>query len=181
MRETLLGKLDAAFPPVHHRRFLVYLMGPYKSHVAENEEMFGRLESLRDELRSDGYNAFLATDPDVPLDAMDAGTQSLEFARASNVVLFVVPRDGLNLGVGIEVGAVLEDLSEHRRQRILFLYEEGMRSAMIGAVGDRWDVMTRTFEDETDLVDESLFFVRDVMRREVYEDLSKTLDEGGDS
>lgn len=182
MRETLFGNLDSAFSPVRHRRFLVYLMGPYKSHVAENEEMYGRLESLRNRLRSDGYNAFLATDPDIPLNEIDAGTQSLEFARASNVVLFVVPRDGMNLGVGIEVGAVLEDMSERRRRRILFLHEEGMRSAMIGAVGDRWNVMRRTFEDDTDLYDESLLFVRDVMRSEVYGDLSKVPGgEGGES
>jgi hypothetical protein len=181
MREALLEKLDSVNPPVHHRRFLVYLMGPYKSHVTENEEMYGRLEVLRDELRSDGYNAFLATDPDIPLDELDAGTQSLKFARASNVVLFVVPHDGMNLGVGIEVGAVLEDMSDHRRQRILFLHEEGMRSAMIGAVGDRWDVMTRTFEDDSNLLDESLLFVRDVMRKEVYGDLSKIPGEEDDT
>lgn len=173
MRENLLEKLDAALPPVHHRRFLVYLMGPYKSHVTENEEMYGRLEDLRDEFRAEGYNAFLATGPDIPLDEIDAGTQSLEFARVSNVVIFVVPDDGQNLGVGIEVGAVLEDMSSHQRRRILFLHEAGMRSAMIGAVGDRWNVMRRTFEDESDLQDESLLFIRDVMRKEVYGDLSK--------
>lgn len=181
MRETLLEKLDAVFPPVRHRRFLVYLMGPYKSHVAENDEMYGRLETVREELRSEGYNAFLATDPDIPLDEMDAGTQSLEFARASNVVLFVVPHDGKNLGVGIEVGAVLEDMSEYRRKRILFLHEEGIRSAMIGAVGDRWNVMTRTFEDQPDLLDESLLFIRDVMRKEVYGDLALVPGEADDS
>lgn len=173
MRETLLEKLDAASPPVHHRGFLVYLMGPYKSHVTENEAMYGRLGSIRDELRSEGHNAFLATDPEIPVDEIDAGTQSLEFARASNVVLFVVPHDGVNLGVGIEVGAVLEDMSDRRRQRILFLHEEGMRSAMIGAVGDRWDVTIRTFEDNSEILDESLLFVRDIMRREVYGGLSR--------
>mgnify|MGYP000532964362 CR=1 FL=1 len=173
MREVLFENLDSAFSSVRHRRFLVYLMGPYKSHAAENEEMYGRLESLRNQLRSDGYNAFLATDPDIPLSEIDAGTQSLEFARASNVVLFVVPSDGMNLGVGIEVGAVLEDMSERRRRRILFLHEEEMQSAMIGAVGDRWNAMRRSFEDDADLYDESLLFVRDVMRSEVYGDLSK--------
>lgn len=172
MRETLFEKLDAAFPPVRHRRFLVYLMGPYKSHITENEKMYGRLEGLRDELRSEGYNAFLATDPEISLNKMDAGTQSLEFARASNVVLFVVPNDGKNLGAGIEVGAVLEDMSTHQRKRILFLHEDGMRSAMIGAIGDRWNVMRRIFEGDEDLFDESLLFVRDVMRQEVYGDLS---------
>lgn len=181
MRKVLFENLDAAFSPVRHRRFLVYLMGPYKSHITEDEKMYCRLENLRNELRSEGYNAFLATDPDIPLKEMDAGTQSLEFARASNVVLFVVPDDGKNLGVGIEVGAVLEDVSERRRQRILFLHEEGMRSAMIGAIGDRWNVMRRTFEGDEDLFDESLLFVRDVMRKEVYGNLSKIPGEEDDS
>jgi hypothetical protein len=40
--------------------------------------------------------AFLATDPEISLDEMDAGTQTLELARASNVVLFVVPHRGKN-------------------------------------------------------------------------------------
>lgn len=173
MRETLLEKLDSAFSPIRHRRFLVYLMGPYKSHITENEKMYGRLEAVRDELRSEGYNAFLATDPDIPLEELDAGTQSLEFARASNVVLFVVPDDGKNLGVGIEVGAVLEDMSTHQRKRILFLHEDGMRSAMIGAIGDRWNVWRRSFEDDEELFHESLLFVRDIMRKEVYGDLTK--------
>lgn len=173
MRETLLMRLRAAaLSPVERHRFLVYLMGPYKSYVTKNEEMYGRLETLRDDLRQEGFNAFLATDPDIPLDEMDAGTQSLEFARASNVVLFVAPDDGKNLGVGIEVGAVLEDMSTRQRQRILFLHEDGIRSAMIGAVGDRWNVMRRTFGDDAELLKESRFFVRDVMRREVYGDLS---------
>ena len=172
MRETLFERLDAALPPVRHPRFFVYLMGPYKSHARENEEMYGRLATLRDDLRQEGFNAFLATDPDIPLEELDAGTQSLQFARVSNVVLFVVPEDGKNLGVGIEVGAVLEDMSTHQRQRILFLHEDGIRSAMIGAVGDRWNVMRRTFEDDAALLKESLLFVRDVMRREVYGDLS---------
>ena len=148
-------------------------MGPYKSHITENEKMYSRLETLRDDLRSEGYNAFLATDPDISVDEMDAGTQSLEFARVSNVVLFIVPEDGKNLGVGIEVGAVLEEMSTHQRKRILFLHEDGMRSAMIGAIGDRWDVRRKTVEDDTELLDKSRLFIRDVMRREVYGDLSK--------
>src|SRR6056297_2356739 len=160
MRNRLLDTLD----DTSYRRFLVYVMGPYKSHVTENEEMYSFLEIVRDDLRREGFNAFLATDPEIPLEEMDAGTQTLEFARASNVVLFVVPDHGKNLGVGIEVGAVLEDVSTRQRRRILFLHEDGMKSAMIGAIGDRWNVMRRTFESDEDLIDESLLFVRDVMR-----------------
>jgi hypothetical protein len=162
MRDRLLD----AFEATSYRRFLVYVMGPYKSHVTEDEEMYAFLETVRDDLRREGFNAFLATDPDIPLDEMDAGTQTLEFARASNVVLFVVPQEGKNLGVGIEVGAVLEDMSDRQRDRILFLHEDGVRSAMIGAVGDRWNVDLRTFGDEDELLGETKRFIADVVRKE---------------
>ena len=162
MRDRLLNTLEAT----SYRRFLVYVMGPYKSHVTENEEMFAFLEGVRDDLRREGFNAFLATDPDIPLEEMDAGTQTLEFSRASNVVLFVVPERGKNLGVGIEVGAVLEDVTDRQRERIVFLHENGIRSAMIGAVGDRWNVDLRTFGDEDELLEETKRFIADVVRKE---------------
>ncbi|MFD1514788.1 DUF7509 family protein [Halomarina rubra] len=167
MRQRLLDGLA----PTRYRRFLVYVMGPYKHHVEENAEAFAFLERVRDGLRDEGFNAFLATDVDVPLDEMDAGTQSVAFARASNVVLFVVRLDADNLGVGIEVGAVLEDRSLATPERVLFCHETGVRSAMIRAVADRWDATVRTFDDEGDLLDECRLFVRDVMRRETTGDL----------
>src|SRR6056297_4171301 len=162
MRNRLLDTLD----DTSYRRFLVYVMGPYKSHVTENEEMYSFLEIVRDDLRREGFNAFLATDPEIPLEEMDAGTQTLEFARASNVVLFVVPQDGKNLGVGIEVGAVLEDMTDRQRERILFVHEDGIRSAMIKAIGDRWNVDLRTFGDEDELLEETKRFIADVVRKE---------------
>lgn len=166
MREKLSKLLENNHSAVLHWRFLIYVMGPYKSHLTEDAEMFDFLETVRDDLRREDYNAFLATDPEIPLDEMDAGTQSLEFARASNVVLFIVPNHGKNLGVGIEVGAVLEDMSERQRERVLFLHEKGMSSAMIGSIGDRWDATVRTYEDESGLLDETRLFIRDVMRKE---------------
>lgn len=162
MRDYLLDTLENT----SYRRFLVYVMGPYKSHVTEDEEMYSFLETVRDDLRGAGLNAFLATDPDISLNEMDAGTQTLEFARASNVVLFVVPHDGKNLGVGIEVGAVLEDMTDRQRERILFVHEDGIRSAMIGAVGDRWNVERRTFADKDELLEEAKRFITDVIRKE---------------
>jgi len=162
MRDRLLNTLDSTT----YRRFLVYVMGPYKSHVTEDDEMYAFLKDVRDHLRREGVNAFLATDPDISLDEMAAGTQTLEFARASNVVLFVVPRRGKNLGVGIEVGAVLEDMTDRQHERIVFLHEDGIRSAMIGAVGDRWNVDLRTFGDEDELLEETKRFIADVVRKE---------------
>lgn len=161
MRDRLLREL----PATRYRRFLVYLMGPYKSHDPD-DEAFAFLERVRDGLRTEGFNAFLATDPEIPLEEMDAGTQSIEFARASNAVVFIVRRETMNLGVGIETGAVLEDVSERAPERVLFCHEQGVRSAMIASVADRWDATVRTFDDEAGLRDEVRLFVRDVMRRE---------------
>lgn len=162
MRDRLLETLE----PARYRRFLVYVMGAYKAHDTENEAAFVFLERVRDDLRAEGFNAFLATDADIPLDEMDAGTQSLQFARASNAVIFVVRHGGKNLGVGIETGAVLEDMSNRARERVLFLHESGVRSAMIAAVADRWDATVRTFDTDDGLFDEARLFIRDVMRRE---------------
>lgn len=53
-------------------------------------------------------NAFLAIDADISLEELDATTQSIEFALASNAIIYVVPKVGDNLGVGIEVGSILE-------------------------------------------------------------------------
>lgn len=162
MRDRLLDTLE----PTSYRRFLVYVMGPYKSHVTEDEEMYSFLENVRNDLRNAGFNAFLATDPDIPLEKMDAGTQTLEFARVSNVVLFVVPHKGKNLGVGIEVGAVLEDMTDRQRERILFVHEDGVRSAMIRSIGDRWNVERRSFADQDELLEDAKRFVADVVRKE---------------
>lgn len=173
MRDRLLATLSET----RYRRFLVYVMGPYKAHNGENDEMFGFLEAVRDGLRETGFNAFLATDVDIDLDEMDAGTQSLEFAHASNAIVFVVPGHGQNLGVGIETGAVLEDASDRARERVLFIHEKGVRSAMIRAVADRWDATVRAYEDEDDLQRGVRLFARDVMRREGEGDLPYPPDE----
>ena len=157
----------------------------------QQEATLDLLLDVRDRLRTDpGVNAFLAIDVDVPLEEMDAATQSIRFALASNVVVYVVPRIGDNLGVGIEVGSVLEAIYRHDEgtgaatdsvgdnhgERVVFVHEEGVRSAMIAAVSDRWDARIYSYEDRMDLVKQVRLFVRDVLGRERYGDLS-SLDE----
>lgn len=151
--------------------------------LGRDEVVLDLLLFVRDRLRADpGVNAFLAIDVDVPLPEMDAATQSIEFALASNVVTYVVPSIGDNLGVGIEVGAVLEAIyrgrshrrSDHdHRERILFVHEEDVRSAMIAAIGDRWEVRVASYADRGDLVRQLRLFVRDVARRELRGDLRR--------
>lgn len=157
-----------------------------------DEAVLDLLLDVRDGLRTDpGVNAFLAIDVDVPLQEMDAASQSIAFAEASNAVVYVVPKVGDNLGVGIEVGAVLESifrdrtdaddadeeaaLPATRHERVAFVHESGVRSAMIAAVRDRWEARIYAYEDREDLVRQLRLFVRDVARREQRGDLP-TLD-----
>jgi len=148
--------------------------------VEGEEATLDLLLDVRDALRTDpGVNAFLAIDVDVPLEEMDAATQSIEFALASNAVVYVVPKVGDNLGVGIETGAVLEaifqreaDPTDHR-DRVIFVHEEGVTSAMIAAVLDRWDARVYDYTDHDDLVRQVRLFVRDIVRREQVGDLPK--------
>lgn len=150
-----------------------------------HEAVLDLLVDVRDRLRSGpGVNAFLAIDVDVPLSEMDAATQSIEFALASNAVVYVVPRIGDNLGVGIEVGAVLEAIyreegRERRagptghRERVLFVHESGVSSSMIAAVRDRWEARVYSYRDRADLVRQVRLFVRDIARRELHGDLPR--------
>ena len=168
MRDRVLTELS----PTRYRRFLVFLLGPYKAHDGPDDEQFAFLETLRDDLRERGFNAFLATDIDVPVEDVDAASQTIAFARASNAVVFVAPASGKNLGVGIETGAVLEDISDRAPDRVLFCHETGVRSALIAAVADRWDATVRDYEDRSALVDQIRLFCRDVMRKEGTGELS---------
>lgn len=154
----------------------------------QQEAVLDLMLSVRDRLRTGaGVNAFLAIDVDVPLEEMDAGSQSIEFALASNAVVYVVPKVGDNLGVGIETGSVLEALFRERatggddpatdshHERVVFVHESGVRSAMIAAVEDRWDARVYSYDDRDDLVRQVRMFVRDLARREQHGDLP-TLD-----
>jgi hypothetical protein len=178
MRDRILTALS----PVTHRRFLVYVMGPYKSFSdaeraqdagdGPKSEVLALLEAVRDSLREEAsLNAFLAIDVGIPLSEMDAATQSIEFARASNVVAFVVPHLGRNLGVGIEVGSILEALAAEDRERIVFVHEDGVRSAMIAALAERWDATVYSYDSTEELVKRLREFSVDVMHREQYGDL----------
>lgn len=147
--------------------------------LERDEATLDLLLAVRDELRTDpGVNAFLALDVDIPLDEMDAATQSVEFAFASNSVVYIVPKMGDNLGVGIEAGSVLEALLREREgsdpdsgigdhhERVVFVHESGVRSAMIAAVHDRWEARVYSYDDRADLVRQLRLFVRDIARRE---------------
>lgn len=191
MRDRLIREL----PGVTYRRFLVYLMGPYKSFELDDvlpegtsatdtgvpfddweddtgseyepRDVRALLERTKNDLREDpGLNAFLAVDADVPLDEMDAASQSIAFARASNVVALIAPQVGKNLGVGIETGSVLEAIGDERQERVVFVHERGVRSAMIDALSRRWDATVLTYSDESDLCHQLKTFAVQIMNDE---------------
>jgi len=181
---------------VTYDRFLFYLMGPYKSfnlnYVLSEEErdridvedlpgplrrLFqnkGDIDSaqallrrIQGELRvRPGINAFLALDIDIDTDAVDAATQSIEYTRCSNATAFVLPFLGHNFGVGEEAGSILEALSETHGDRLVFVHEDNVTSAMIRSARVRWDLRVETYETESELVDKLRFFAGGIMQRE---------------
>ncbi|WP_332900203.1 DUF7509 family protein [Haladaptatus sp. CMSO5] len=205
---------SVALPPVRREQFLVYLMGPYRTFDVDallpadtdietdvpsfatwnegsgeyaEDDVLRLLQETRDCLRDRGFNAFLAIDVGIPLDEMDAATQSIAFARASNVTVFIAPQVGDNLGVGIEIGSVLEDLlpsdSMHgpaadatppdRTKRMMVVTEPSVRSAMLGAVHARWDASVRTFTDATDCCRVCAQFCTHIQNEELYGSLER--------
>jgi hypothetical protein len=203
-----------ALAPVRREQFLVYLMGPYRTFDIEallpedadveadapsfatwdersgdyaEDEVLRLLQETRDCLRDRGLNGFLAIDVGIPLEEMDAATQSIAFARASNATVFVLPQVGDNLGVGIEIGSVLEDLfpadgmegtasdasPPERARRFMIATEPTVRSAMLGAVHTRWDAGVRTFTDPDDLCRLCAQFCTHVQNEELYGTLDR--------
>jgi hypothetical protein len=204
-----------ALPPVQRQQFLVYIMGPYRTFDIEaalpeetdidtgdlpsfatwsespgeysEDEVLKLLKEARDCLREREFNAFLAIDVGISLDEMDAATQSIEFARASNVVVFVAPQVGDNLGVGIEIGSTLEDMLRTegmagpaaeatpptRARRFMVATEPAVRSAMLGSVHARWDASVRTFSDSEDLCRLCAQFCTHIQNEELYGTLNQ--------
>jgi len=117
------------------------------------DEALWLLIELKRKLRSErGVNAFLVTDPEIPLHEMDAATQSIEYTKASVVTMFIAPAMGDNLGVGIEIGSVCEHLPEQElMEKVLFLGEQNVESSMIDAVSDRWHVTVDEFDNFDEL------------------------------
>jgi hypothetical protein len=203
-----------ALTPVRREQFLVYLMGPYRTFDVDallpadaevetdtpsfatwdettgeyaEDEVLRLLQETRDCLRDRGFNAFLAIDVGISLDEMDAATQSIAFAQASNATIFIAPQVGDNLGVGIEIGSVLEDLLStagmrgpaadatppERTRRIMVATEPSVRSAMLGAVHARWDGSVRTFTDAADCCRLCAQFCTHIQNEEVYGSLDR--------
>lgn len=146
------------------------------------DDVLHLLQATRDCLRERGFDAFLAIDVGIPLDEMDAATQSIEFARASNATVFIAPQVGDNLGVGIELGSVLEDVLSsdgmvgpaadatppERARRQMIATEPSVRSAMLGAVHARWDASIRTFTDAADCCRLCAQFCTHIQNEELY-------------
>ncbi|WP_159904836.1 DUF7509 family protein [Salinirussus salinus] len=181
---------------VKYDRFLFYLMGPYKSfnlnYVLSEEERRGidvedlpgplrqlfknkddvnaakaLLRRIQGKLRTEpGVNAFLALDVDIDTDDVDAVTQSIKYARCSNATAFVVPFLGHNFGVGEEAGSILENIADTHGERLLFVHEDDVTSAMIRSAPVRWDLRVETYENEGELVSKLRRFAGGIMHRE---------------
>lgn len=198
-RELIADRLGR----VKYDRFLFYLMGPYKSfnlnYILSEEErreididdlpgplrrLFRNKDSINEAhallrrvqgaLRKDPeVNAFLAIDVDVDVEAVDTVTQSIEYTRCSNATAFVVPFLGHNFGVGEEAGSILETLADTHGERLVFVHEDDVSSAMIQSATVRWDLRVETYETEEELVNTLRRFAGEIMHRERRGDLSR--------
>lgn len=196
-RDELIRRLGH----VPYDRFLLYLMGPYKSFnlnyvLSEEEREQVEIEGLPGPLRrlfqnrdrideaqallrrlqgrlrtAPGVNAFLAVDIGIDTDDIDAVTQSIEYSRCSNATVFIVPYLGHNFGVGEEAGSVLENLAESHGDRIVFVHEADVTSEMIRSARTRWDLRVETYENEDELFRVVRRFVITIMNRERFGDL----------
>lgn len=196
MRDRLIDALDNSEyveQNVRKKKFLVYIMGPYKSYppydpplpddrgVAtrrstldeilssrsdelDTDEALDLLITLKNDLRQKkSVNAFLATDPEIPLHEMDAATQSIEYTKAATTTLFIAPAMGDNLGVGIEIGSVCEHFANDVLQdEVIFYNEVNVSSSMVDALSQRWHVTTDDFESYDDLFEAVKAHLREV-------------------
>ena len=186
-----------------YERFLFYVMGPYKSFnlnyvISEDErrgievdELPGPLPRLfrnKDDisqaqallsrvqgaLRTDpGVNGFLALGVDIDTDDVDAATQSIEYTRSSNATAFVLPFLEHNFGVGEGAGTILEALAETHGNRLLFVHEDDVTSAMIRSSKVRWDLRVETYGTEDELIDRLRLFTAGIIHRERRGDLDR--------
>jgi hypothetical protein len=85
----------------------------------------------------------------------------------------VLPFLGHNFGVGEEAGSVLQALSETHSDRLVFLHEDDVTSAMIRSAKVRWDLRVATYETEAELVSKLRLFAGGVMQRERRGDLER--------
>jgi hypothetical protein len=208
-----VGDSDA-LQPVRREQFLVYVMGPYRTFDVDTllptdadididvpsfaswdetsgeyseDEVLRLLQETRNCLRNRGFNAFLAIDVGISLEEMDAATQSLAFAQASNAIIFIVPYVGDNLGVGIEIGSVSEDIFSsdkmhgpavdaeppQRARRVMVATEPTVRSAMLSSIHSRWDASVRTFTDAADCCRLCAQFCTHIQNEELYGTLAR--------
>lgn len=68
--------------------------------------------------------------------------------------------------MGEEAGSILEALTETHDERLLFVHEDDVTSAMIRSSSVRWDLRVETYETEAELVDKLRRFAGGIMHRE---------------
>jgi len=79
--------------------------------------------------------------------------------------------------VGEEAGSILANLSETRGERMVFLHEDDVTSAMISSARDRWEVSVDTYASESELVGKVRLYTGEIMEMERQGELPQ-LDEG---
>lgn len=148
-----------------------------------HEDMEATLKGVCSELRNDpGVRAFVATDVDVPTerdasetdgraDGLSPLDQSIEYARVSDAVVFVLDEAGRNEGVASEIGAILgefdlrlrnDDPPRKPRRRFRIYVSESFSSASIEEIPYGFGVDIYEYESRSDLLGNLRQFVHAV-------------------
>ena len=77
-----------------------------------------------------------------------------------------MPFLGHNFGVGEEAGSILENIAETHGERLIFVHENDVTSAMIRSASVRWDLRVETYETEDELMAKLRRFADGIMHRE---------------
>lgn len=159
-----------------------------KSH----EDMEATLRDVCSALRDDpGVRAFIATDVGVPTERDASETdwevrglspldQSIEYARISDAVVFVLDEAGRNAGVASEIGAILGEFNlrlrnpNHPRKprcRFRIYVSETFSSASIEEIPSGFGVDVYRYENESDLLGNLRQFITAVEYASQYDSL----------
>lgn len=154
-----------------------------------HEDMEATLREVCSALRDDpGVRSFVATDMDVPTerDASEADEglspldQSIEYARVSDAVVFVLDEAGRNAGVASEIGAILgefdlrlrnPDSPRKPRRRFRVYVSESFASASVEEIPYGFGVDVYRYESQSDLLGNLRQFVTAVEYAARYETL----------
>lgn len=113
------------------------------------------------ELRETHLTAVNETIEDFIASAVTDGSVHIEvLLKRENALL------GYNFGVGEEAGSILDTLADTHGERLIFVQEDDVTSAMIRSASVRWDLRVETYETADGLIAKLRRFAGEIMPRD---------------